>query len=286
MKKILFFIFIIIAFFSFSTSKASADCICTNPTYGQTKVCNDPARPADRGTGPCVDPKNPYVTFQHYCCSPDAVNSNDCQLTPGQSCVIGPCRSDQEEVTTASCGKDRPGVRCCKGISNPNFDSNGNPTFYQACTLDNPTCPSGFYCSTAPISITGYACIKSAVPTAPVPCLSWDKDSRCLKVGTGLNISIGTTPLDLIKSIFSVVLSLSGGIAILLIILSGYRILASQGNPEALKGAREQLTAAIVGLLFIIFSLVILQIIGYDILNLPSFGIGHESGGSFGTPKP
>jgi hypothetical protein len=46
----------------------------------------------------------------------------------------------------------------------------------------------------------------------------------------------------------------------------------SQGNPEQVKGAREQLTAAIIGLLFIIFSLVILQIIGVNILKIPGFG--------------
>ena len=46
----------------------------------------------------------------------------------------------------------------------------------------------------------------------------------------------------------------------------------SQGNPEQVKGAREQLTAAIIGLLFIIFSLVILQVIGFNILRIPGFG--------------
>jgi hypothetical protein len=46
----------------------------------------------------------------------------------------------------------------------------------------------------------------------------------------------------------------------------------SQGNPEKIQAAREQLTAAIVGLLFIIFSLVIIQVLGYDILHIPGFG--------------
>lgn len=84
--------------------------------------------------------------------------------------------------------------------------------------------------------------------------------------------SISTSPLGIIQSLFGLVLSISGGVALLLIILSGYRILSSRGDPEALKGAREQLTAAIVGLLFIIFALVILQLIGYDILRIPGFG--------------
>jgi hypothetical protein len=47
--------------------------------------------------------------------------------------------------------------------------------------------------------------------------------------------------------------------------------MVSQGNPEKIQAAREQLTAAIVGLMFVVFSLVILQVIGYDILRLPGF---------------
>lgn len=83
--------------------------------------------------------------------------------------------------------------------------------------------------------------------------------------------SISTNPSGFIAWAFGLILSISGGVALLLIIISGYKILSSQGNPEALKGAREQLTAAIVGLLFIIFALVILQIIGVDILHIPAF---------------
>lgn len=120
----------------------------------------------------------------------------------------------------------------------------------------------------------GQGCVETTTnngtPAAP-PCTTKSSDGKCLYVSTGLNIPIGTDPQSLIQSIFGLILSISGGIALLLIIISGYKVLASQGNPEALKGAREQLTAAIVGLLFIIFALVILQIIGVNILRIPGF---------------
>jgi cell division protein FtsX len=67
-------------------------------------------------------------------------------------------------------------------------------------------------------------------------------------------------------------LGLAGGIAVILIIIAGYRLMASQGNPEAVQAAREQIISAIVGLVFVIFSLVILQVIGVDILKIPGFG--------------
>ncbi|MCL5970202.1 MAG: pilin [Patescibacteria group bacterium] len=116
--------------------------------------------------------------------------------------------------------------------------------------------------------------VCQVTPTIPpAPCASNMVNGSCTKLNTGLG-DISTTQIGFIQSVFGIVLSISGGIAILLIIVSGYRMLASQGNPEALKGAKEQLTAAIVGLLFIIFALVILEIIGVNILQIPGFGSG------------
>ena len=94
----------------------------------------------------------------------------------------------------------------------------------------------------------------------------------CKKVNTGIGIAIETTPAGFVKSVFSIVLGLAGGLAILLIIYSGYQLIESRGNPEKLEAAREQLRSAIIGLLFIIFSLVIIQAIGVDILRIPGFG--------------
>lgn len=98
-----------------------------------------------------------------------------------------------------------------------------------------------------------------------------EKLGRCLEVNTGLGIPIATTPDGFIKSIFGIILGLAGGVAILLTIVSGYRLMTSQGNPEKVQGAKETLTSAIIGLVFIIFSFAILQIIGEQILRIPGF---------------
>ncbi len=135
---------------------------------------------------------------------------------------------------------------------------------------ENQACYGTFYVDPAGGALGGSGNPDNPIP--PTPCKAEANVSgKCTIVDTALG-PIGTDPQSLIKSVFGLILSISGGIALLLIIISGYKILASQGNPEALKGAREQLTAAIVGLLFIIFALVILQIIGYDILRIPGFG--------------
>ncbi len=96
------------------------------------------------------------------------------------------------------------------------------------------------------------------------------KIKRCLEVDTAIG-PISTEPQGFVRSIFTLVLGLSGGIALILIIIAGYKMMSSGGNPEATKAATEQLTSAVIGLLFIIFSFVILQIIGVDILKIPGF---------------
>lgn len=82
---------------------------------------------------------------------------------------------------------------------------------------------------------------------------------------------ISTTQNGFVKWILGFALSISGGILLILLILAGYKLMASQGDPEKIKEAREGVTSAVIGLLFIIFSLVILEVIGINILNLPGF---------------
>ena len=49
-------------------------------------------------------------------------------------------------------------------------------------------------------------------------------------------------------------------------------MITSQGNPETVKKGQDQFSSAVIGLLFIIFSVLLLQFIGVDILSLPGFG--------------
>lgn len=131
------------------------------------------------------------------------------------------------------------------------------------------------------------SCVKINAPPPPtpipgsLPCLEGtddmgnkttekDKITECTSVDTAVG-GISTDPAKFVGFILKLFLGLAGGIALLLIISSGYRLMASQGNPEKIQEAKEVLTAAIVGLLFIIFSLVLLQTIGVDILQIPGF---------------
>jgi hypothetical protein len=125
-----------------------------------------------------------------------------------------------------------------------------NPSVLQRPTAKNPT--------------------EGPQPPLP-PCKQWGANGVCETFNTTFG-GFSTNPIDFIQKIFAILLSVSGGIALLLIIKAGYQLMTSQGNPEKLNNGRDQLIAAIVGLVFLIFSFVFLELIGFDILHLPGFG--------------
>ena len=85
---------------------------------------------------------------------------------------------------------------------------------------------------------------------------------------------IGCIPISidlLVASLLSLAVTIAGGSALLITLYGAFTITTSTGNPERLKNGQEMITAAITGLLFIIFSVAILQFIGIQILQIPDF---------------
>jgi hypothetical protein len=187
-------------------------------------------------TGSACKSVPPYSTFNS---STNTTENGYCQDARNQ-CAICDTTKYQYNFYTGKCD------------SNASGQASVDPTI--------TACPSGQSCS------YGYGC-GTGNPPAPQP-LSVCQNGTC-------KTALGPLPTDLpslLTRVFSIALSIAGVVALGLIIASGYRLMISQGNPEQVKGAREQLTAAIIGLLFIIFSLIILQIIGFNILKIPGFG--------------
>jgi len=164
---------------------------------------------------------------------------------------------------------DKTVLNCtCKDAVNFTCGTNGSTNDFTR------SCGSGQACSNSVLSDSNH--------NSPWPCAT-NVNSSNAPTGTLYNpcpngicdTSLGpitiSNPSAFVSKIFQILLSISGIVALLLIITSGYQLMMSQGNPEKVKGARERLTAAIVGLLFIIFSVAILQIVGVDILHIPGF---------------
>jgi hypothetical protein len=83
---------------------------------------------------------------------------------------------------------------------------------------------------------------------------------------------VSRKPQSIVKAFLEIGLGLGGGICLLMCLTGGFMLTTSQGDPKQVGEAREMITSAIVGLLFIIFSVFILQFIGVTILNIPGFG--------------
>lgn len=105
--------------------------------------------------------------------------------------------------------------------------------------------------------------------------IQWSQNNTTCQGVSGFDTAVGCVPTGDLKLFIAFVLKwvffASGGIILLLIISTGYTIITSSGNPEKLQGAQENIVALFSGLALIAFSLVLLQAIGADILNLSAF---------------
>lgn len=95
--------------------------------------------------------------------------------------------------------------------------------------------------------------------------------------GKDISTAIGCIPIqntnEFVAWILRWAIGIAGGVAFLLMLFAGFQIMTASGNPERLQKGRELLTAAISGLILIIFSVFLLRLIGVEILNLPGFGL-------------
>ncbi len=151
------------------------------------------------------------------------------------------------------------------GNSESNFPEPGDYIVDAACGGAN----SPDYSFT--ITSDGSTHVFPTQPPPPEPPCNNLSDGKCLSVDTAIGV-INTNGAEILYSIFVILLSLSGGIMVIIIMYAGYLLMTSRGNPEQIQKAREMLIAAITGFLFIVFSYVILGVITTDILHLPGFG--------------
>lgn len=94
--------------------------------------------------------------------------------------------------------------------------------------------------------------------------------------GYGIDTAIGCIPFENTRSLAQFILSwgigIAGGVALILIVIAGFQIITSSGNPQKLSAGKELLTAAVMGIVLLLFGIYLLRLIGADILNIPEFG--------------
>lgn len=82
---------------------------------------------------------------------------------------------------------------------------------------------------------------------------------------------VPTTIDGIVESGLRLGLGLAGGFALLFIIFGSFTISSSTGDPQRLQTGQQMITSAVVGILLIVFSVIIMNIIGVQILAIPGF---------------
>lgn len=83
---------------------------------------------------------------------------------------------------------------------------------------------------------------------------------------------IPTDPGEFARWLLNFGIGLGALLAVLFVIIGGYGVATSSGDPEKLTKAKQTITAAVAGLVFLLLSTLILNIIGGEIIGIPFFG--------------
>ena len=192
----------------------------------------------------------------------------------GATCPPGPgygfcCDTIAECGSVVNRGNERfsctwNGTSCVVGVANCSLPGYTSDPLFCAGFSDATSCNGQVGSCAAPAALSQQLfCDSSGNPTS---------DPRSGKLYT----AIGCIPISntdkLIGFILRWAIGIGGGIAFILIIIAGFQIMTSSGNPERIKAGQELLTSAITGIILLIFSVFILEIVGVRILGIPGFG--------------
>ncbi|MEP7167347.1 MAG: hypothetical protein ABI758_05180 [Candidatus Woesebacteria bacterium] len=83
---------------------------------------------------------------------------------------------------------------------------------------------------------------------------------------------VKTSAEGIVTSFLRIGLGIAGGFVLLSILYGAFLLTTSSGDPTRVKEGQEMVTAAVMGLFFVIFSIIILQFIGVTLLHIPGFG--------------
>lgn len=157
------------------------------------------------------------------------------------------------------------------------------------CPLDTSTCqpsPASAPCVkkiSGPITSWSCACVITNVS----PIIIRPADCNPAFGSKGINTALGCIPTKLesiVPWLLRALAGVAGGIALLLLFYGGLTYVMAGGEKTGVEEAKGIITAAISGLLLIIFSVLILKVIGVDILGIPAITVINNSGGGFNVP--
>jgi len=196
----------------------------------------------------------PATTYQ-WRCAPDsdgACSVNNCPHDPNYMCTET-CSSPWQESPVYSCGA--PNKKCCFNSSSkcPVDDSS-----FQ-CYPGNGFKPCPDEWSLYPGSCDeGFCCYREA---------GGDPNPEPYK-GPTYNGPIIESLEEILNPAVRILYYGGLFVGIFFIILSGYKLMTSEGDPQRTREAQEQLTSAIIGIIFILLSTTIIRIIMKEVIGI------------------
>ncbi|OGM14928.1 hypothetical protein A2141_03405 [Candidatus Woesebacteria bacterium RBG_16_40_11] len=146
-------------------------------------------------------------------------------------------------------------INCSGGIGEPTCIIG---TYDCDCSATTPTLPI------TPRPMLAYYCDSYGNPTTATPA-----PGQLGRIYTAIGCIPVSSQNDFLAFVLKWALGIGGGIAMILIIFAGFLIMTSGGDKQKLQAGKELLTAAVSGLLLIIFSVFILDLFGIRILRIP-----------------
>ena len=293
MKRSFFAIpLLLISFFFvfFSRSFAAGQTCCnTGWSTGLTGTSLDPNKCCNAVANYCVDTS---------CGTNESCSSNVCitkgDITPatstssccpqggvpnGTSCMLGTIVNGNvcPNNVNSYCDTSTPPATCATVVG-PTIPPSANcgHTSIACCDIPNVNqCDPGLDCDNVggkKLCLNPSQCAKtglcsSSATTGPNPifCNGNEADGintalGCIKVGSGN---------DLITTILRLATGVGGGLALALILYGVFIVTTSAGSPDKLKAGSEIITSAIIGLIFILLSVFLVNLIGINILGIP-----------------
>lgn len=208
----------------------------------------------------CSFPNTPAI--------PDTVGYGDCSYYE-ESCCLAPTPTNPDYCYSKPCTNDEGGDR--HDCSVPNC---------QACNFCRPSAPAILTNTPFP-PLPDLVKLCDQLPTSSEPKQDFQRKCKaCVEPPDGhggMWTAIGCLPVGglevfLKDYLFVFGIGIAGGIAFLYFLYGTFLFLTSAGNAETVAQAKEIIVSALSGLLFIIFSILLLKIVGGDILRIPGFG--------------
>jgi hypothetical protein len=229
----------------------------------------------DLATMTCQNGYGPCQRGDPTCTSCDELPTNQC--TPLSQnrypCVL------QVPVNGWWCASAASGCLPCipGGSTNtechpPTYDTLAecDPTGSGFCSIIPPTTPTNTTTPT-PGGPTNTPTPRPTNTPRPLPAVCLDAAGNVI----GIDSAIGCIPTENQNEFVTFILrwgvGIGGGIALLLIAYASIMIITGGDNPEKVQAGKELLTAALAGLLLLVFSVFTLRIIGVEILRIPGF---------------